>query len=240
MSGAIIYKGPSQLDRHPIVAIAIMGSKNVKTGGMVQTYIMRSDIDPLLANKLGEDKSICGDCRHRGTPTLDPDRKLAEGRSCYVNMGQGPLSVWKQFLAGKYADACSTLGRNGVGENRQVRIGTYGDGAAVPRYVWKDMLFKARGHTAYTHNGGSPSTYMVSADSLEEAQAAWEGNARTFRILGPGDSPVPGKETLCPASKEAGYKATCETCMLCAGTSVKARSIAIYAHGTGKRFFEAA
>jgi hypothetical protein len=45
-------------------------------------------------------------------------------------------------------------------------------------------------------------------------------------------------EVLCPASKEAGYKATCETCLLCAGTSVKAKSIAIPVHGSGAVHFE--
>jgi len=40
---------------------------------------------------------------------------------------------------------------------------------------------------------------------------------------------------LCPASEEAGRKATCATCKLCGGASIKAKSVAIPAHGTSKR-----
>jgi hypothetical protein len=46
---------------------------------------------------------------------------------------------------------------------------------------------------------------------------------------------VKGKEVLCPASEEMGKRATCESCKLCAGASVKGKSVAIVAHGTSKR-----
>ena len=101
----IIYDGPSLLDGTPIVAIAIRKSGNAKTGDMVQTYILCRDIDPRDANKTGADYSICGACRHRGTPTNDPNRKLAENRSCYVNIAQGVLIVWKSFQRGIYDTA---------------------------------------------------------------------------------------------------------------------------------------
>ena len=44
------------------------------------------------------------------------------------------------------------------------------------------------------------------------------------------DEVVKGSEVLCPASKEAGRRATCDTCKLCAGASIKAKSIAIVLH----------
>ena len=59
-NGYILYEGPSLIDHKPIVMIALLGSKNIKTGNMMQTYIIRSDIDPRLANKTGEDKSLIG------------------------------------------------------------------------------------------------------------------------------------------------------------------------------------
>ena len=232
MSGAVLYQGPSNFDAKPIVVIAVWSSKNSKTGDMLQTYILRSDIDPRDANKWGEDESICGQCQHRGTPTLDPTKALAEGRTCYVTMGQGPLIVFNEFIAGKYPVASPRA----VGAGRNVRIGTYGDGAAAPSYVWDDLLFGAKGHTAYSHNGGDPQRYMVSADTLAQAQGAWANGYRTFRVVRD-VSEIRKNEVLCPASKEAGYKATCATCLLCGGTSVQAKSIAIPVHGSGAVHF---
>src|SRR5271154_1354735 len=95
-NGVILYQGPSLIDGAPIVAIAIAGkSSNRKTGNMVQTYILRSDLEPTAAIKQGLDVSICGDCRHRGDGT-------GKGRTCYVNVGQGPLGVYRAFKRGRY------------------------------------------------------------------------------------------------------------------------------------------
>ena len=234
MPGAILYQGPSVLDGKPIVVIAVWSSANRKTGDMLQTYILRSDIDPREANKYGEDESICGQCRHRGTPTFDPTKALAEGRTCYVNMGQGVLIVYNGFRAGKYPVASPRT----VGRKRKVRIGTYGDGAAAPSYVWDELLSEADGHTAYSHNGGDPAIYMVSADTLAEAKVAWASKHRTFRVIRHVSEIDRTHEVLCPASKEAGYKATCATCLLCGGTSVQAKSIAIPVHGSGAVHFQ--
>ena len=232
MSGAVLYQGPSNFDAKPIVVIAVWSSANRKTGDMLQTYILRSDIDPRDANKYGEDESICGQCQHRGTPTLDPTKALAEGRTCYVTMGQGPLIVFNEFIAGKYPVASPRA----VGAGRRVRIGTYGDGAAAPDYVWSELLSEAEGHTAYSHNGGDPQRYMVSADTLAQAQGAWANGYRTFRVVRD-VSEIRKNEVLCPASKEAGHKTTCATCLLCGGASVKAKSIAIPVHGSGAVHF---
>jgi hypothetical protein len=46
----VLYRGPSLLDGSPIVAIATIGSTNVKTGPMVQTWILRADMNPLEAS----------------------------------------------------------------------------------------------------------------------------------------------------------------------------------------------
>jgi len=233
MPGTIIYRGPSRINQQPIFVAAIWGSKNTKTGDMLQTYIMRSDMSPLDASKYGEDEAICGPCTHRGAPTLDPARKVAERRSCYVNLGQGPLIVWKTFQRGGYKDTANIAE---VGRGRFVRIGTYGDGAAVPNNVWSQLLHSAKGHTAYTHNGGDPNTYMVSVETLKQAQFRWRAGHRTFRTLSSADNLDVGHEILCPASAEAGYRTTCQKCMLCAGSRTKAKSIAIVVHGTGRGF----
>lgn len=237
MPGNIIYEGRSLIDRKPIFVAAIWGSKNSKTGALLQTYIMRSDMDPRDANKSGEDRSICGGCQHRGIAHDDPAFKLAKQRSCYVNMGQGPLIVYRSYKAGKYPLATGASAVRQTGAGRLIRLGTYGDPGAVPRRVWDNLLHAAKGHTAYTHNGADPSFAMVSADSLEQAQQAWASKYRTFRVVRSLDEVVRKSETVCPASAEAGYKAQCSDCMLCGGTSVKAKSVAIVAHGSGAAHF---
>ena len=132
MKSGIIYKGQSLLDGKPVVAIATYSDRNTKTGKVLQTYIIRSDISPLDASKTGADFSICGDCKFRGVPTSDPKRKQAVKRDCYVNLGQGPTIVYKSFLRGTYPMADTRADRIALGAGRVVRLGTYGDPAAIP------------------------------------------------------------------------------------------------------------
>jgi len=243
-TGFIIYRGPSALDGKPIVAIAISRSKNSKTANMVQTYILRADIDPRLANRTGQDASICGACPHRGSPN-NYVHGLATNRTCYVRIDQGPLIVYKSMLRGIYPIATGHKAIAAIGAGRMVRIGTYGDGAAVPSYVWDSLLSQAAGHTAYSHQSGmvqstyDAARYMVSADSEKAARAAWADGARTFRVIRGVSDVVKGSEILCPASAEAGHRTTCDKCGLCGGASVKAKSIAIVAHGSGANMFKA-
>ena len=50
-----------------IVGIVTFNSNNIKTGNVVQTWIIVKDINPIEAVNTGADKLICGDCKHRGT-----------------------------------------------------------------------------------------------------------------------------------------------------------------------------
>src|SRR5208282_2367359 len=104
---------------------------------MIQTYILRTDMEPQTAIKIGADASICGDCRHRGDGT-------GKGRTCYVNVGQGPLGVYRAFKRGKYPANDFQLD---IGDGRIVRLGTYGDPAAVPAHLWQYLVNNADGHT---------------------------------------------------------------------------------------------
>lgn len=238
---SIIYRGPSLIDGKPIVVVALVQSGNVKTGNMVQTYIIRSDIHPLDASKTGEDYSICGTCPLRGTPTNDPKRKQAEGRRCYVVLGQGPTGVYKGFTRGIYPEAVGHAAIAALGAGRMVRLGTYGDPSAVPSYIWESLVSLASGRTGYTHQSGvagadvRPDLTMISADNLPMAEAAWAAGNRTFRVIKSIDEIVKGKEISCPASAEAGFRTTCNDCGLCSGNTVKAKSIAIIDHGPMNR-----
>lgn len=233
-NGYILYRGPSLLDGAPIVVIATgfaQKSSNRKTGGMIQTYILRQDIDPVTAVRTGKDASICGDCPHRGTS----DGQRNSGRTCYVNVGQGALSVWKSYLAGGYP-LWDGYGVNG----RKVRLGTYGDPAAAPAHVWEALLRDSSGHTGYTHQWRNPnaahlrSLCMASADSPADAALAQSMGWRTFRVgmWGEVERDRAGlTESLCPASEQAGKKLTCDTCLACDGANGRRGSIFIPAHG---------
>ena len=246
---SIIYNGPSLIDGSPIVCIAIIGSSNIKTGAgnrnMLQTYIIRSDMSPMEASKTGLDYAICGNCVHRGTPTDNPDKKQALNRSCYVTLYQGPTMVYKTFKRGGYPTATPEQIR-AIGAGQAVRMGSYGDPAAVPQHVWNMLLEHSAGHTGYSHQSKLPgvvvdySRVMVSVESKASAQGYHLNGKRTFRVIPVATWKEQGKqallksEILCPASVEAGNKSTCIDCGLCKGSSIKGKSIAIVSHGTGR------
>ena len=202
----------------------------------MQTYILVDGVDPRHANKSGADYSICGSCPFRGTAHNEPERKLAKGRKCYVRIDQGPLNVYRAVQRGVYPFIRGHAAIAAIGRGRMVRIGTYGDGAAVPSYIWDSLISEAAGHTAYSHQAlmrtanFRPDLYVRSIDSLEEAYEAWANGQRTFRVVNSVADIVKGKEILCPASKEAGRRVQCTDCRLCGGTRVQAKSIAIPAH----------
>jgi len=228
MKSGILYRGPSEIDGLPIVAIATYSNRNTKTGQVVQTYILREDINPLEASKTGQDYSICGDCPMRGKVTTDPKRKIAKNRKCYVNLGQGVLIVWKAYKRGVYPEASNC--RSELGKDKFVRIGTYGDPAAVPGIVWTQLLEDATTWTAYTHQKPwRPDIAMQSADTHIEAKNHWSESRRTFRVIQNVNDLDKKNEILCPASKEAGRRVQCAACKLCKG-SLKAKSIAIVLH----------
>lgn len=120
-----------------------------------------------------------------------------------------------------------------MGRGRAVRVGSYGDPLAVPAKVWRDLLRHAATHTGYTHGKGATPRYLMrSADSLAEAQRHWQKGARTFRVLAPGEASAAG-EILCPNTT---HGVQCADCKLCGGAVVRAPSIAIHAHGAGKKY----
>ena len=124
-AGYVIYDGPSMLDGERIIVVVtgLAGSRNTKTGKMVQTYIIRPDMHPPEAVRTGADRSICGDCVHRGDGT-------GKGRSCYVTLVHGPKNVWQSYQRGVYPAATAAEVAEIVA-GKMVRLGTYGDPAAA-------------------------------------------------------------------------------------------------------------
>lgn len=128
-----------------------------------------------------------------------------------------------------------------LGKDKIVRLGAYGDPAALPISVWHNLLKYAKRWTGYTHQWKSNPHLkrycMASVDSEKEYQEAKLRGWRTYRVLRPTEKTAT-KEIHCPASDEMGKRTTCEKCTLCMGTSVKAKDIAIYAHGRSKNNFK--
>lgn len=232
-NGVVLYEGPSKLDGKPIVVIATglkNKSANGKTGDMIQTWILRADMDPMEALRSGADVSICGDCPHRGT-------------SCYVLVFQAPLNVWRTWQRGGYPKVDAFEARE-LFAGRMVRLGSYGDPAAAPYAMWRLATERAAGWTGYTHQwrnvpGKWAELVMASADSESDAREAWEAGYRTFRVTTAPGQELKGLEIKCPASAEAGFKTSCDKCRACMGTSSKARvSVAIAAHGAKAKKFK--
>ena len=228
--GAVFYRGPSLLTGDPIVGIltGLDGrSLNAKTGPMVQAWILRPDLAPMDAKRINADDAICGDCKLRGDGGY--------GATCYVTPWLGPNNVYKVLARGGYLEP-SWPELRALVEARSIRLGAYGDPAAVPFEVWRLLLSTAAGWVAYTHqwmrcDPRLQAIAMASVDDLAEYHAARRLGWRTFRVRGGSDPLVPGSECVCPASEEAGHRTTCERCQLCRGTNRDARSVAIIAHG---------
>jgi hypothetical protein len=241
MENGIIYRGPSLLDGSPIVAIATYSARNRKTGAMVQTYILRDDMDPVTASRTGADAAICGACPLRGIANPAKGKGQADKRACYVTLIHGPALVYRSHVRGVYPDATDADAATAIGFGRMVRIGTYGDPAAVPAHVWDALTMRAKGWTAYTHqwlHQPDALTYaMASVESLTAAKYIWARDGRTFRIIRDVAEIDPAREVLCPASAEAGKRTTCADCRLCAGQATRSpKSVAIVAHGNGKAY----
>lgn len=238
-TGFIFYEGASMIDGSPIVAIATMESENGKTGNMIQTWIIRSDVNPIEASHTGKDKSNCGNCGLKGKLVTLPDgtTKNVE-RACYVNLGQAPLGVYWKFVSGGYP----VLGRSDAARfaGRSLRRGSYGDPVAVPYVAWSllERLCTGEKKTGYTHQwrlaiarkfrGRLMASVHNDAEAAEAVRKGW----RYFLTVT--DLDDIGDEILCPASKEAGNRRQCITCGACNGSKGKhdlRKNVAIVGHG---------
>lgn len=231
--GHVVWTGPSRFDGTPIVVIVTRGATNRKTGPMDQSWVLPQQVHPFHATRTGEDAAVCGTCRHRGSGGM---------RSCYVTVQHGPAAVWRAFQAGRYPPA-----DHGVVNGRFLRIGSYGDPTAAPVSFWLDLLPRLTGWTGYTHfwrdcDPRFREFLMASVDTELESFEASAAGWRTFRVRHTG-ARLLRNEIVCPASKEAGHRLTCQQCRVCSG-ALSGRSqkhVAIYAHGPNRvNFFRSA
>lgn len=237
-SSKVIWEGASSYNGEKI-AVIMTGldgdSNNAKTGGMVHTYILLQDRHPVEAIRDGSDVAICGDCKHR--PLLA--KKTGEA-PCYVRVGMAVSSVWKAYKKGLYERISLDKAAELV-KGKNIRFGTYGDPCVAPIEVFQALADSCKGRTGYTHRWMDQSfdmrwkdLVMASVDNYMEMLVAKDMGMRYFRVDIGVNKPLQG-EVRCPASKEAGQKTTCNSCRLCSGTSINAKSIVIADHGLGHK-----
>lgn len=234
MSGFVFFRGPSPIDGAPIVAIATLESRNFKTGDMVQTWILREDIAPLDAIQSGADRSICGNCVHRGI-------------TCYVDVARAPSMIFDAYHRGQYIDLSQdpeTIAM--LMRDRIVRMGAYGDPAMVRIHAWRMLLKAAGGRTGYTHAwkrvwAQALRPYvMASVDSQSEMDLARAMGWRTFRVRTESEA-LQVNEFPCPASEEGGKRIQCIDCQACDGADRPGKASAtIIVHGSMKKYFATA
>lgn len=221
----LIWEGPSELDGLPIYA-ALSGldrpSENRKTGPMAQLWIQSQRTDPIKAVASGADYSVCGNCALRGV--------AGKARACYVNLGHAPPQIHAQYSR-KTLDTSNRW--KTLLKEYSVRLGAYGDPAALPIHIIQDLVQRANAHTGYTHQWrtANPELRKYVMASVESAEGYHEANAlgwSTFRVKHKGAPRFHGEFT-CPASAEAGSSTTCSKCLQCSGGN--SRNFAIDAHG---------
>ena len=224
--GYVIQRGVSPIDGKPFVVIMTMKTTNRKTGDMVQVWILRNDVNPVEAIATGDDYSICGNCRHRKQPDGT--------RSCYVNVGQAPLSIWKAYKRGAYGKLSDLTPE--MLQGRKIRWGAYGDPALISSILFATLNEHAAGHTGYTHQWREPwaqwckGLFQASCDGLDDYLNASVHGWQTFAVIPKGSQAYSGK--LCPATA-ANSQAQCATCSLCDGAKT---DIFVEAHGSGAKY----
>lgn len=228
--GFILSEFKSPLDGKDCVAILTLESSNRKTGNMCQVWILRQDVNPVEAVESGEDYSICGDCIHR-------KNNVTKKRSCYVNVGQSPNSIWKAYRRHAYLDGLDHIDTVAkLLKGRSIRWGAYGDPALIPYPVFETFNDMAESHTGYTHQWRKnfsqiyKKTFQASCDGLNDYLTATAHGWNTFSVLPVGGlNKKFGKQ--CPATVD-NSQAQCLTCKLCDGGK---ENIFVEAHGSGKK-----
>lgn len=226
--GFTLYQGPSVLNGEPIAAILTLNTSNRKTGNMAQIWIIgATELNPVELSQAKLDDSICGNCPH----------KQSIGGACYVNIGQAPTAVYKAYKRGRYP-AFDANTHSDYLKGRKVRLGAYGDPAAVPFEVLEEITQLTIGHTGYTHQAKHKNfdprhlkLSMVSVDTPAQAKAWHKIGARTFRVALQGDK-LFDNETECLADSKG---LTCAECLLCDG---QRGNVAITVHGTRAKNFK--
>ncbi len=229
-NGIVIYRGPSLLDNiTPIVVIATglkRPTSNIKTGNMIQTWILREDVAPHTAAHNGQDVAICGDCPL--TKLLAKNGDKIRNRRCYVETQNAPQQIWRAFQNDRYDDWRPEF--QSLFKNRKLRLGAYGDPVACPLSVWAPLCRVSDGWTGYSHSWRVGRFWrfrryvMASCETAADHDKASAKGWRTFST----QSEFGSDQIMCP---NYSHEVQCADCNLCSGASTQAKSIVIPPHG---------
>jgi len=243
VTGYELWRGASWFDGSDIVAIATLHSDNVKTGDMIQIWILSARHHPVVAARRGYDAATCGDCvfrsfiqqRARSDRASEAMRALLRSKSCYVDLGKAPAGIYRAFRRGRYPKWNGDLS---LFHGRSVRFGAYGDPAFLPVSLVARIADAADAHTGYTHqwrdyrSTWARKFFMASCDAPSDIDDAVAAGWRYFYAKAK-SAPVPAGSIVCPASNESGKRVKCIDCTLCDGVqydSDRRKSITIDTH----------
>ncbi len=215
-----LWKGLSQYTDNPIEAFITLKSTNTKTGDIPQITILPMDVKPTDALKTGQDEDVCGNCPLR--PKLF--NSDTHDKPCYVNCGFAPNAIARSktiidFQTKSIFDI--------------IRIGAYGDSAAVEKKALLKMVSLAKKVLNYTHAWADKkfnylkAFSMASVHSLEEKLQANKLGFRTFRTVKYACSKLDPDEIVCPNFTRS---IICKACKLCIGNQIQAKNIVIPSH----------
>jgi hypothetical protein len=214
----VLWSGPSALDGAPIMVVASCVSEpsdNGKTGDMIQLAIMRADLSPSDAWRVGADGAVCPDaCAHRS-------KERGGDGTCYVN---------KARLSDAWAAGVRLVNAGRVGypaglfRGARVRFGMEGDPSAVPLEVWRPILADSgAAHTGYTAAWRSLpvewSRYFMAsvsspADYIRARSTGWRPFAGSASVTDDAAYVAAGA-TLCEAERPT--PSACVSCLQCNG-----------------------
>jgi hypothetical protein len=256
-NGYVIYEGSNKYGKYACVATGVINtSSNIKTGPMIQIFMITPDIHPVEAIKSGENAIVCWHCKHK--PATEAEKaKGIKGGACYVDVTKSVAQVYKAYQRGCYPNICSgniperndmeSYLQRGSGiireifSGRKVRFGAYGEPVLIPFPIVKLIAGVASGHTGYTHrwqesvflNSGYKNFFMASVDSESEYDLAEKNGWRSFRVVT--EWKLKQNEMICLNSWQ---EKTCFDCLQCNGASGNRRSIVIKVHGKSKSRFK--
>ena len=245
----LVWQGESQINGEPIglfLSGLVKPSENGKisdgseSNHMIQAWILPLDSYEENGKEYFEamSESVCGTCSHSSR----------ENNTCYVRWREAPLSVWRYATNSRPLNLAVAVELvRGFG----LRCGAAGDPAAVPMYVWNQLLDACEYWTGYTHLWNDErfqdykSFCMASVDCIEEEQAASQLGWLFFRVGDP-DTYMSTSEkysglgfetsALQCLATDARLNKSCATCKLCSGHDGKGRaSIGVRAHGQQAR-----
>ena len=232
-AGFILYRGPSLIGTGTVTAIATLESSNIKTGNMIQVWILPDDRDPLAALQSNTNAAACGVCPLQGW--FDKQRGKLVDRVCYVNVGQAPKQIYRSLKSGRYAEYDHAQHADYL-RGREIRIGAYGDPAALPTSLVRYLSRIGSSWTGYSHQlfwidqrraKALSRVLMASCHTPAQHAEAKRRGWRSFVAIRP-EQARPDGAVECP---NYSHGVQCRDCRLCQGTSKRARDIYVIAHG---------